>query len=582
MKNAFFALIVFITSTLPLMATPVSASGSWNVDASGFANLSTALASPATIGKTVVVSKPMDINSKNTDRAITFTPCVKINIARGKIFTVNGPLEVGLSQAFSGLGKVSGLKESRPEWFGSNHEPGTTDMAPAIQKAADSLVPTGVLKLSSTTYRLNTLTPYTIPVKPSAFIARGEISSTLIKLTGSKSILGTGGSVLKIGIDDKFYAAITMIGDYETNHADLMYGPSGSYVTGITIVGTATATDPATQFGGGIRIISGKDVQVFNCRFKDLRGIGINAVGVNDIYNEGIKAHHNYIYNCHGDGIYYFLAHHSDITDNQVFDSGFTDSIIFEAVQFGKVMNNHIYHSTNRGILINTGSDNCVVSGNTIIQNKADNGIFLTSVRRCVVASNYIWSETGNWAGITTDQGMYSWKDSYHIIQGNIIRNASPGIRISTDYNSITDNMIFSGTDGIVADGGHYNTLRDNDTHAKGYGIKLRGKDGRTNPIGTVVLNNRTDRIDDAGTNSTKLGNIFSNGPVSGKATLVAGTAKVNTAEVLPVDTITLTRSVAGGNVGHLSVGTIVAGTSFVINSSSPTDTSTIFWEIRH
>jgi parallel beta-helix repeat protein len=373
-----------------------------------------------------------------------------------------------------------------------------------------------------------------------------------------------------------------MIGDYETNYTDLAYGPTGSYITGITIVGTGASTDPATQFGGGIRIISGKDVQVYNCRFKDLRGIGINAVGVNDIYNEGIKAHHNYIYNCHGDGIYYFLAHHSDITDNQVFDSGFTDSIIFEAVQFGKVMNNHIYHSTNRGILINTGSDNCVVSGNTIIQNKVDNGIFLTSVRRCVVANNYIWSETGNWAGITTDKGMYSWNDSYHIIQGNIIRNGRPGIRISTDYNSISDNMIYSGTEGIIVDGGNYNTLRNNDTHADGFGIKLRGQDGRPNPIGTVVLNNRTDRIDDAGTNSTKLGNVFSNGPISGKAKLVAGSVTVNTAEVLPVDAITLSRSIAGGDVGHLSIGTIVSGTSFVINSSSLTDSSTIFWEIRH
>lgn len=582
MKLIFCSLIVLITMVLPVMAAPAAVDGSWHVDAAGFANLSSALASPATVGKTVIVSKPMVINNKTTDRGVAVTAGGSINVTRGKAFTVNGPFDAGLHQVFSGLGSVLGLKEARPEWFGSNSVPGTTDMAPAIQKAADSLMTTGVLKLSSTTYHLNTLTAYTIPVKPSAFIVPGETSSTLIKLTGNKSILGTGGSVLKVGLDGRFYAAITMLGDYEKNHLDLKFGPTGSFVTGITIEGTGTASDPATQLGGGIRIISGKDVQVYNCRFKELRGIAINAVGVNDLYNEGIKAHHNYIYNCHGDGIYYFLAHHSDITDNQIFDSGFTDSIILEAVQFGKVTNNHIHHSTNRGILIHTGSDNCVVSGNTVVQNKADNGIFLSSVRRCIVVNNYVWSETGNWAGITADKGMYSWQDSYHIIQGNIIRNGRPGIRIHTDYNMISDNMIVGGTEGIIIDGGNYNTLRNNDTHADGFGIKLRGKDGRSHPNGTVVVNNRTDRIDDEGTNSTKLGNIFSRGPVSGKVKLSAGAATVKTAEVLPDDAISLTRSSPGGNSGFLSVGTIIGGTSFVITSSNPADTGTIFWEIRH
>lgn len=77
-------------------------------------------------------------------------------------------------------------------------------------------------------------------------------------------------------------------------------------------------------------------------------------------------------------------------------------------------------------------------------------------------------------------------------------------------------------------------------------------------------------------------GNTWSAGPSAGTATLVAGTVTVNTAEVLAGDTIRMTRQATGGTVGHLSIGTITAGTSFVINSSSATDTSTILWEIVH
>lgn len=66
----------------------------------------------------------------------------------------------------------------------------------------------------------------------------------------------------------------------------------------------------------------------------------------------------------------------------------------------------------------------------------------------------------------------------------------------------------------------------------------------------------------------------------SGTAVLVAGTVTVATTAILATDVVQLTRQVTGGTVGHLTVGTIVAGTSFVINSSSGTDTSTVGWTI--
>lgn len=60
-----------------------------------------------------------------------------------------------------------------------------------------------------------------------------------------------------------------------------------------------------------------------------------------------------------------------------------------------------------------------------------------------------------------------------------------------------------------------------------------------------------------------------------GSATLVTGTVTVNTTAVSANSIVFLTRVTSGGTVGTLSY-TVVAGTSFTINSSSATDTSTI------
>lgn len=70
----------------------------------------------------------------------------------------------------------------------------------------------------------------------------------------------------------------------------------------------------------------------------------------------------------------------------------------------------------------------------------------------------------------------------------------------------------------------------------------------------------------------------------SGFATLAAGTVTITNAAACAVSSsclYSLTNCGTGGTVGTLSVGTITAGTSFVINSSSSTDTSKVCWAIR-
>ncbi len=64
-----------------------------------------------------------------------------------------------------------------------------------------------------------------------------------------------------------------------------------------------------------------------------------------------------------------------------------------------------------------------------------------------------------------------------------------------------------------------------------------------------------------------------------GNSTLVAGTVTVSNTLVTASSRIFLSRATTGGTVGHLSY-TRVASTSFTINSSSATDTSTIDWLI--
>jgi hypothetical protein len=71
-------------------------------------------------------------------------------------------------------------------------------------------------------------------------------------------------------------------------------------------------------------------------------------------------------------------------------------------------------------------------------------------------------------------------------------------------------------------------------------------------------------------------------GALTGSSVLVAGTVTVSAPEIFSGDLVQLSHTVAGGTLGHLSLGTITSGTGFVINSSSVTDTSTVLWEIVH
>jgi hypothetical protein len=71
-----------------------------------------------------------------------------------------------------------------------------------------------------------------------------------------------------------------------------------------------------------------------------------------------------------------------------------------------------------------------------------------------------------------------------------------------------------------------------------------------------------------------------SNASIGTSAAMTAGSITISTTAVTAASKIFLTTNAPGGTQGFLSVGTIVPATSFVINSSNSSDTSTVNWWI--
>ncbi len=116
-----------------------------------------------------------------------------------------------------------------------------------------------------------------------------------------------------------------------------------------------------------------------------------------------------------------------------------------------------------------------------------------------------------------------------------------------------------------------------------GYGVRVGSNSTAVQILGNGLQANTTGAIIDGGAATQAAHNRFSqNGVMRGTAVLVAGTVTVSTAEISAASDVMLTRALVGGTLGHLSIGTVVGGTSFIINSSNGADTSTIKWEISH
>lgn len=190
---------------------------------------------------------------------------------------------------------------------------------------------------------------------------------------------------------------------------------------------------------------------------------------------------------------------------------------------------------------------------------------------------------TGRRIVFNGDQGLIEFYDSFNRLR----------IRIGGPTNSIellTGDATEIRTGGVLAlehsvSGELYLTTRLEGPSTSNDGIgdefaqielRSRSEDGSEPPM-VALKNGQTTgdfRIgvadDSSGTRNNPMGT----------AVLVAGTVTVTHTTVKADSRIFLTHLVAGGTLGILSVGTITAGTSFVINSTSATDTSTVCYLI--
>lgn len=161
--------------------------------------------------------------------------------------------------------------------------------------------------------------------------------------------------------------------------------------------------------------------------------------------------------------------------------------------------------------------------------------------------------------------------------------------------------LILTGTNGATVKGNYFEvipTLLYSDTTVSGFSYDSNYfQDGLVTIAGSTngaftnnVVAKNTITTTATITTSTGGNNVFAHGNVatggatisipasSGTATLVAGTATVSNLNVNSGIPIMISRATAAGTVGDLRLGTVTNGSSFIINSASSTDTSTVNW----
>lgn len=230
---------------------------------------------------------------------------------------------------------------------------------------------------------------------------------------------------------------------------------------------------------------------------------------------------------------------------------------------------------------------NAIISGNQL--HGGQNGIRLNqNVSQCRIDGNLLIGQYTN--GITF--GSATGIASIDITNNTVIGTVASASGSYTGMNILGGPMGIRGNrvdwTGVVSGSGAITLGSTASKVMVEENIIIGGSHGTTltaqaSSADCVLRNNHLDHaISDSGTRTIRSGNRQTTGTLSGRAVLVAGTVTISTAEVIASDNIQLTCVLVGGTQGILSVGTIVAGTSFVINSSNAADTSTVYWKIDH
>jgi hypothetical protein len=192
-------------------AAPAPDSGSLGISVSGFANLSSAVASPTTMGKPIIIDRQITVNSMTVpnNRELKFINGGIINVAAKKVLTINSPVSIGRFKVFTGSGSVAfgpgSIDEIMPEWWcGINAADSTAALRTAIKiiTAPSSHLQGRTLSLSGV-YNISDDLP--IPINASGWKIKGTSrrGTVIRQLTNNKPIFSfPGGNCSEFEISD--------------------------------------------------------------------------------------------------------------------------------------------------------------------------------------------------------------------------------------------------------------------------------------------------------------------------------------------------------------------------------------------
>lgn len=246
------------------------------LDVRAFGNLSAAKASPATVGKVIVITSRQSVNNLTIpdDRALIVADGGSISVNAGKMLTVSGQFSAGLYNVFTGGGSVKfgtgSVSDVYPQWWGAKTD-GSDDTKP-IQKA---LLSHGSVELSKLAYTVKSLSLPTGILKNGTLILTNDTKMTSnsdftfdnIKIDGNgkrvntAAVWVTGGSFKFLNSKIVHINSQTEYGNQYGIRIDLngvKFQIENSLFEDITCVGDANGAETVNGFAGGIIFIGNK------------------------------------------------------------------------------------------------------------------------------------------------------------------------------------------------------------------------------------------------------------------------------------------------------------------------------------
>jgi hypothetical protein len=375
------------------------------------------------------------------------------SIANGKTLAINGQVDAGDYQIFSGTGTVSGLNKSNLVWFGGPANDASTDFVAALKAAVAATVEGGVLEIPSygTTY-------YYYDNAAAGLTDATEVDKAMtIKLDG---IIKQSGYAYQASPAAIFYVT----GDNVTiTGTGTLQGP-GAYSN---VNGTYSSI-PCLILGSSAENLTIKDITIkdppqsgincWSCKHLDIA----NAKFTGGILVDDASVPGNFYIDLDG-------GENNSIHDNKFWMdsvSGSSRQAIFAGAnvsseQYLSVTNNKIYgmHST----ALYCYSDYGVFTGNTIAYTQSDPDDVLGTAMKIIGIHNVI---EGNDIYNAVEGGIRADGASGVVINGNTIYDyGSVGIvvgdqnanAVGLNNNIISNNIVIARTDGeSVADGIRY------------------------------------------------------------------------------------------------------------------------------